>query len=128
MRSIRFWIPVIIGALLTPIFFHFVDASGGSGASSHAGAGVVSMLLFYPVPVFCVILSGGGSAGDAFLSLMVNRLAFVGMILQFPLYGFIISYANLKKRGWLRLAAAVVWLHLVAIFAGLMLFFIQAAF
>jgi hypothetical protein len=128
MRSIRFWIPVIIGALLTSIFFHFIDSSGGSGASGHAGAGMVAMLLFYPLPVFCVILLGGGSAGDAFLSLMVNRLAFVGMIFQFPLYGFIISYANLKRRWWLRLAAAVVWLHLVAIFAALTLFFIQAVF
>jgi len=47
------------------------------------------------------------------------------MILQFPLYGFIISYANLKRRWWLRLAAAIVWLHLIAIFAGVMVFFIQ---
>jgi hypothetical protein len=43
-----------------------------------------------------------------FLSLVILRLAFAGMVLQFPLYGFIISYTNFKRHLWLRVCAGVV--------------------
>ena len=125
MRKMRFWIPVIIGVLVTPISWYLISASVGSGPSSHAGAGMVAILLFYPLPMFLMMLFQGGPTSDAFLSLVLSRLASIAMLLQFPLYGFIITYANLKRRWWLRLAAAIVWLHLIAIFAGVMVFFIQ---
>ena len=84
------------------------------------------MLVFYPLPVFSMMLFAGGSSSDAFLSHVISRLAFAGMVLQFPLYGFIISYANLKRHLWLRLCAGVVWLHTIAIIGCLTVFFIQA--
>lgn len=126
MRNIRFWIPVIIGALLTPLCWYLIVASAvGSGASGHAGAGMVAMMVFYPMPVLFLMLFAGGPSSDAFLSHVVSRLAIAGMLLQFPLYGFIISYAKLKRHLWLRLCAVVVWIHIVAILGGLMVFFIQ---
>ena len=127
MRNIRFWIPAIIGALLTPVCLYLIAMSArGSGASGHAGAGMVAIVLFYPVPVFSMMLFAEGPSSDAFLSHIISRLAFAGMVLQFPLYGFIISYANLKRHLWLRLCAGLVWLHIIAIIGGLLVFFIQA--
>jgi hypothetical protein len=127
MRNTRFWIPAIIGVLLTPVCLYLIATSArGSGASGHAGAGMGAMLLFYPLPVFSMMLFAGGPSSDAFLSHVISRLAFAGMVMQFPLYGFIISYANLKRHLWLRLCAGVVWLHIIAIIGGLMFFFIRA--
>jgi len=126
MRNIRFWIPAIIGALLTPVCLYLIAMSAhGSGASGHAGAGMVPMLLFYPLPSFSMMFFAGGPSSDAFLALVISRLATAGMLLQFPLYGFIIGYAKLKRHLWLRLCAGVVWIHIIAIIGGLMVFFIQ---
>jgi len=126
MRTIRFWIPVVVGALLTPVCFYLIARSAAdSGASGHAGAGMGAMLLFYPLPFLSMIFFTERPTGDAFLSLVISRLAFAGMVLQFPLYGFIVSYANLKRHLWLKICAGVVWLHLFAIFVCVGVFFIQ---
>lgn len=128
MKNIRFWIPLIIGVVLTPVCLYLIGTSAGySGASGHAGAGMGAMLLFYPLPLFSMMLFAGGTSGDAFLSHVISRLAFAGMVLQFPLYGFVISYANLKRHLWLRLCAGVVWLHLIAIIGCLTVFLIQTS-
>ena len=128
MRNIRFWILAIIGALVTPVCLYLITTSAGhSGASGHAGAGMGAMLLFYPIPVFSMILFAAGSSGDVFLSHIISGLAFVAMVLQFPLYGFTISYANLKQHFWLKLCAGVVWLHLIAIIGCLAVFLIQTS-
>ena len=86
-----------------------------------------AMLLFYPLPAFSMMLFAGGASGDAFLSHVISRLAYAGMVMQFPLYGFIISYANLTRHLWLRLCAGVVWLHVIAIIGCLTVFFIQSS-
>jgi len=83
--------------------------------ADHAGAGLGALLLFYPVPLFIMMLFAGGSSGDAFLSQIIGALAFGGAILQFPLYGFIISYAKLNQSFRLKLCAGVIWLHIFAI-------------
>ena len=128
MRNIRFWVPVSIGALLTPVCLYLIATSAGdSGASGHAGAGMGAMLVFYPLPVFSMMFFSGGPSGDAFLSLVISRLAFAGMVLQFPLYGFIISYANLRRHLWLRVCAGIVWLHMIAIIVCLTVFFIHSS-
>jgi hypothetical protein len=125
MKNIRFWIPAIIGALVTPVCLYFIGASAsGSGAAGHAGAGMGAMLLFYPLPSLVSMLSGEGTRDNALLSLVLSRLAFAAMILQFPVYGFVISYANHKRRLWLGLCAGVAWLHLFVIIVCLLLFFI----
>jgi len=85
------------------------------------------MLLFYPLQVFVMMLFAGNPSGDAFLPHVISVFSFGGMILQFPLYGFIISYANLKRSFWLKLCAGVVWLHIIIIVAGVSIFLIQAS-
>ena len=127
MKTLRFWIPVIIGALWTPVCLLLIGASASeSGASGHAGAGLGATLLFYPIPAALMMLFSGASPENAFLSQLLSRLAFAAMLLQFPLYGFIISYAHLKQLWWIKLCAGFVWLHLIAIIGGLAIFFIQA--
>jgi hypothetical protein len=129
MRTIRFWVPAIVGALLTPICLYLIASSGSSsaGAAGHAGAGLGAMLLFYPLPVFLMMVFAGNPSGDAFLSHVISVLVFGGMILQFPLYGFIISYANLKRSLWLKVCAGIVWLHIIVIVACVLIFIIQAS-
>lgn len=127
MRNIRFWIPVIIGAVATPVCWYLIGVSAvGSGASGHAGAGMVALLLFYPLPSISRMLIAGGPSSDALFPLVMVRLAEAGMLLQFPLYGFIISYAKLKRHFLPRLAAVVIWIHITAITAAVMVFFIQS--
>jgi hypothetical protein len=86
---------------------------------------MLALLLFYPLPSFSRMLLAGGTSGDALFPLVMVRLAELGMLLQFPLYGFIISYAKLKRHWWIRLCAGLVWIHITAIVAGVMVFFIQ---
>jgi hypothetical protein len=101
------------------------SASLSAGASGHAGAGLVAMLIFYPLPSIVIILFAGNLSRDAFLSQVISVLAFGGMILQFPIYGFIIGYANLKRSLWSKLCAGVVWLHVVIIVALVAIYLIQ---
>jgi hypothetical protein len=69
MRNFRFWVPVIVGVLLTPVSYYFVTLSASiSGALGHAEASMVAMILFYPAPFFFMILLAGTSTSDAFLS------------------------------------------------------------
>jgi hypothetical protein len=128
MRNIRFWFPTIIGVALTPVCLYLIAASASdSGASGHAGAGMGAMLLFYPLPAFSIMLFAGRPSGDAFLPHVISVLGFGGMMLQFPLYGFIISYADLKRSFSLKLCAGVVWIHIIAIVGCVIIFFIQTS-
>ena len=126
MKNLRFWIPTIVGGLIiAPACLYLIVASGGSGESGHAGAGMGAILLFYPLPAALMMLAGGAAPDNAFFSLLLSRLAYSAMVVQFPLYGFTISYANLKRNLWLRVCAALVWLHLIVIVAGLAIYFLQ---
>jgi hypothetical protein len=125
MRNIRFWIPALIGALLTFGSYFIVILADGSGHSAHAGAGMVVILVLYPLPSLFAMVFATGPSGDAFLSQVISALAFAGMVLQFPLYGFIVSYANLKRHLWLRVCAGIIWLHLIIILVCLGVFVIQ---
>jgi hypothetical protein len=120
MRNIRFWLPAIIGVFLTPIFFYLLPYLIPAG-SGHAGAGMVQLLVVYPLPLLTMMFLSGKSS-DAFLS---QALAMGAIWVQFPLYGFIISYANLRKSLWLKICAGLVWVHLIAIAAFVIIFVIQ---
>ena len=54
-------------------------------------------------------------SGDASVSQIISVLAVGAAIVQFPLYGFVISYAKLKQSFWLKVCAGVIWLHIVVI-------------
>ena len=126
MRHIRFWIPTIVGALITPPSLYAALVSTGAG---HGGYG--AMLILYPVPTLTLLLFAGVAPGDAFLSQVVGTvsmsLVFGGAILQFPLYGFILSYAKLKESCWLALCVGVIWLHLIGVGVWLVIAVIMGA-
>ena len=84
------------------------------------------MLLFYPLPVFAMRFFAGRPPSDAFLSQVISVLTLLMIILQFPVYGFIISYTNLKRSLWLKLCGVVVWLHMIAIMVCLAIFSIHS--
>lgn len=113
MKDFRFWIPAIVGVLVTLLSRYLVSL--GTGPAGHAGAGMGIMLIFYPLPSLVMMLLTGGASGDAFLLHVVSVLVIGVVAVQFPLYGFIISYARLKRSFWLKLCASVVWLHIGAI-------------
>jgi hypothetical protein len=114
MRNFRFWIPSVVGALLTPILFFAALDSTGAGHGSYAAA-----LVLYPLSMLILIsLAGvaptdasGGQFLDTIYMLFVAGLA----IIQFPFYGFVISYAKLKGSWWLTIVAGIIFLHLIGI-------------
>ena len=114
MRNLRFWLPTIIGALLTPVFLFAAAASTGAGHGSYAAA-----LVLYPVSMMIMVSFAGVAHSDAFTSQSIQIISLVLVIglaiLQFPLYGFVLSYARLKDKWWLTIAAGIMCLHLLGV-------------
>ena len=107
MNKIRFWIPCIIGVLITPIFF-YASTLSGSSAASHAGAGF-QMILFYPIPFLLAIFSS---------PIIGIALA----VTQFPLFGYMLSYANSKKGSvFYAVINVIIWLHIIVSLISLLL-------
>jgi hypothetical protein len=96
MKSFKFWIPIIIGVLVTPLLLGAALISTGAGHGSY-----LSALIFYPVPLLLLFLQPI-NINDAFLKGIIENtmlaLVFGAAIIQYPLYGFFISYAK-KKEG-----------------------------
>ena len=112
MKALRFWLPTLIGLLITPLFLISLSDTI-SPKADHAGAGMGQLLVLYPVPLLAMMFA--------------PRLPALGALwLQFPVYGFIISYANLRKSIWLKVLAGMVWFHLIAITGFVVVLAIQA--
>jgi len=107
MNKFRFWIPCIIGGLLTPIFI-WAGTLSGKGAASHAGGGF-QLFLFYPIPFLLAIF------------IPVFTVFSIGLaIVQFPFFGFFISYVRTKKSSILmKVINALIYLHLFISFIAL---------
>ena len=76
-----------------------------------------------------ILVLFAGARPDAFNAQVIDTISMVLVfgiaILQFPLYGFILSYARVKNFWWLTVGAAVIYLHLAgiavyAVIAGIM--------
>ena len=113
MKNLAFWKPVIIGAAITPIFLLVAIGAAGVGHGSY-----LPMLIFYPLSLFLLML-GITTDGiqDAFLKMIlgngITALAIGIAIIQFPLYGFIISYSRAKKEPtWFSIWEIIVWIHI----------------
>ena len=123
MRNVRFWVPTGIGILLTPLFMYAVMHSKGGG---HDGPGL--MLAVYPVPTLILALFDSVAPHDALHAQAVNTLTLIllfgGAIVQFPLYGFILSYANIRESCWVAACAGIVWVHLFAVAVWLVIYVI----
>ena len=116
MRSLRFWIPPIIGVVITPLCFFAALASTGAGHGSYG-----AMFLLYPVPSAILLLFAGLSRDDSLVQKVSMFLVFGIAILQFPLYGFVLSYARLKDYWWLTMTAGIICLHIFGIAVWLVL-------
>jgi len=114
MRNLRFWLPTIIGALLTPVFLFAAAVSTGAGHGVYAAA-----MVLYPVSMMIMVSFAVFTHSDAFVSQTIQTISLVVVIglaiLQFPLYGFVLSYARLKDKWWLTIAAGIIFLHLFGI-------------
>lgn len=95
-----------------PAVYYFAIRTA-QGPSSHAGAGLGLMLLFYPIP--SLILMTGTSSANAFLSHIITGVAVLIAVLQFPFYGFVISYARVNKSMVVKGANVLVWIHIIVI-------------
>lgn len=113
MRNFRFWLPAIVGALVTPICFLVAAVSTGAGHGSYGAA-----IVLYPLPIM-IMVSFAVVTNEAFATQTIQTLsmtlAVALAILQFPLYGFVLSYSRLKDKWWLTLIAGIISLHLLGI-------------
>jgi len=97
MKSLKFWIPVAVSFLVTPIFLYLGIASGGAGHGHY----LLAKILF---PFTMLSTRAFGSIVAPFIVLA---------IVQFPIYGFILGKANLKGRMFL-CSIGVLLIHLLA--------------
>ena len=114
MRKFRFWLPTIVGTLITPVLLFTAAVSTGAGHGSYAAA-----IVLYPLSIVIMVLFAGIAPGDAFATQTIQTISMaliIGLaILQFPLYGFVLSYARLKNKWWLTVGAGIIYLHLFGI-------------
>ncbi|MEK6334166.1 MAG: hypothetical protein AABM67_04395 [Acidobacteriota bacterium] len=114
MRNFRFWLPTAIGTLMAPVFLWAALDSTGAGHGSYDAA-----IVFYPLSMLILGLFAGVAANDAFATQILQTFSMVIVVgiavLQFPFYGFVLSYAKLKNSWWLTAVAGIICLHLVGI-------------
>ena len=100
MKSSKFWKPVVLSLIATPIFLYLGIASGGAGHGNY----LLAKLLF---PLTMLSTRALGSITVPFLFLA---------IIQFPLYGVIVGLANLKGKLLAYVIGALV-IHTLAVLA-----------
>lgn len=97
---------------------------GGQVTAAYGG-----MLVLYPAPTLILTSFVGVAPNDAFIAKALETLSMIlvigGAIVQFPLYGFILSYAKLRESCWLVAGAGIIWLHLFAIAVWLVITGVQ---
>jgi hypothetical protein len=97
MKSSKFWIPIALSFMVTPVFLYLGIASGGAGHGHY----LLAKILF---PFTMLSTRAFGSIVAPFILLA---------IIQFPLYGFILGSANVKGRMFLSFIG-VFLIHLLA--------------
>ncbi|MFS8085614.1 MAG: hypothetical protein ACMG6H_08290 [Acidobacteriota bacterium] len=102
MRNFRFWVPAILGALITQVLLFAAAVSMGAGHGSYGAA-----IVLYPFSVVILVLFAGVAPGDAFAAQTIHTISMglvVGLaILQFPFYGFVLSCTRFNNSWWLTL-------------------------
>ncbi len=97
MKSSKFWTPLVISLIVTPIFLYLGIASGGAGHGNY----LLAKLLF---PFTMLSTRVVGSIVAPFILLA---------IIQCPAYGFILGAANVRRTIFLP-AIGLLLLHSVA--------------
>src|SRR5438552_17357328 len=119
MKRIRFWLPPLMGLFVTPLIFFLLPYTIGPGPSHTPGLG--QFLALYPAPMLLIIFFDLKPTESFSLETVIRAASWI----QFPLYGFIVSYANLKKTLWLKILAGIVWVHIIGIAALMTILVIQ---
>ena len=120
MKNLAFWKPVIIGIIAAPIFLLVTMNVAGIGHGNY-----LPIIVFYPISFFLIFFKVATEGiEDAFLKMIVGNgiilLVLGNAIIQFPLYGFIISYSRTKKEpSWFTILETIVWIHIVISAAAL---------
>ena len=109
MKSSKFWIPFVLSLIVTPLFLFLGIASAGAGHGNY----LLAKILF---PFTMLSTRAFGSIVAPFIVLA---------IIQFPLYGFILGVANVKRRMFFP-AIGILLLHSIA--AGACFFFADPNF
>ena len=114
MRNLQFWIPTIVGTLITPVFLFAAAESTGAGHGNYAAA-----MVLYPLSLGVMILFAGLAPADPFTAQIVDAISLVLVVglavLQFPFYGFVLSYARLKGSSWATFGTLIIYFHLIVI-------------
>ena len=98
MRGFRFWLPVIISLVLTPVCLLLGLASAGVGHGDYFLARIL-----FPVTMISAVI---------FDSITIPFLILA--VAQFPIYGVVLGTANVKSK-LPRAAVGVVLAHLLAV-------------
>jgi hypothetical protein len=104
MKTVEFWMPIIISFVLTPLTLFLSVASAGAGHGDYFLAKIlfpytmISTLFFQSITIPFVILA----------------------VIQFPLYGFLLAMSGKGKRMILRMIGLAV-LHVLAIMTCFMI-------
>jgi hypothetical protein len=98
MRSSKFWIPLVLSVIVTPLFLYLGIVSGGAGHGNYLLAKLLFPFTMLSTRVF-------GSIVAPFILLA---------IIQFPAYGFILGAANVRRTMFLP-AIGLLLLHSVAV-------------
>ena len=121
-----FWIPPVAGILITPLCLLIVLSSAGVGHGSYA-----PMMLLYPYSLGLLISQFAFGIDSVFSDICVGLAIIVGII-QFPLYGLVIGFANATQLWYFVIGKFLVFLHvglvalliLISLVAGAVSFFI----
>lgn len=111
MRSVEFWKPFIISIIVMPLAFLFAYISAGFGHGTYWG-----VKLFFPYS-FATSFLYNPDAAPYFVNIF---LWVIVPIIQYPLYGLLLSFAG--EKGWLRrLAVGLAVAHIVLAMLNLLI-------
>jgi hypothetical protein len=82
MKSSKFWIPLVVSLVLTPVFLFLGLVSGGAGHGDYVLARILFPFTMLSTRIF-------GSIVTPFILLA---------IIQFPLYGLVLGTANVRRK------------------------------
>lgn len=105
MKVARFWMPIIVSLIATPICLFLGFASGGAGHGDY----ILTTILF-PYSVLLIFTLG---------SMIPSLITATLMILQFPAYGIILGYSFERRRKFLW--AFILGIHILGVIIGLSL-------
>jgi hypothetical protein len=107
----RFWIPVLVSLGLTPILFCFGVGTALEGLGSHSARHDPLAILFPILFPYTTLIFHNGLVNS---NLIFVVAVFALPLIQFPVYGIILGFAN-AKRMLIPAGCILLVIHLLAI-------------